>query len=124
MTMVSRTEDKAQVHSQPLPVPSGASHQYSQLIEVLTQQQQKCLCQQFAHRSLRQLGGSAEGPNPLCEKHYLSSEDFKLDIKRSRRRFKRVIQSKGIKFTLFKKFSLSLSAVGCLRLIKGLAVLV
>ncbi|KAL0993228.1 hypothetical protein UPYG_G00104920 [Umbra pygmaea] len=51
MIMVPHAEDKAPIHSQPLPLHLGVSDQYSQLIEVLSQQHQRCLglCQQFTH---------------------------------------------------------------------------
>ncbi|XP_034151108.1 coiled-coil and C2 domain-containing protein 1A isoform X1 [Esox lucius] len=210
MIMVPPAEDKASVHSHPLPMPPGGTDQYCHMIEILTQQQQRCLYlgQQFSHmgeltetarfESLAEecrihievvkeaqrkghllppyhteertfkayrivpslsgsdmvltivkginlpvpTGGSSEGPNPLCEKDYLSrcllptlqkhsnpishkgllnllsichyflfnihphpefNEHFKLYIKRGHRGFKRVIQSKGIKFEVVQK---------------------
>lgn len=75
------------------------------------------------------LGRSSEGQNQHCEKHQLSryththdlcieqvaalddslcvflefKEQFKLNIKRDHRGFKRVVQAKGIKFEIIHK---------------------
>ncbi|XP_010872639.1 coiled-coil and C2 domain-containing protein 1A isoform X2 [Esox lucius] len=51
MIMVPPAEDKASVHSHPLPMPPGGTDQYCHMIEILTQQQQRCLYlgQQFSH---------------------------------------------------------------------------
>ncbi|KAG5854057.1 hypothetical protein ANANG_G00033480 [Anguilla anguilla] len=119
-------EDYSLAQSRSSPLSPRTSEQYAQLMDHLRQQHEKCLgySQQFTHmgnvaettriypdltanelvltivKGINLPAPSGVSPNDLDAKY---KEKFKLNINRTHRGFKRVVQTKGIKFEVIHK---------------------